>query len=82
MSALAELARELERCRADAEFPAWLLPAIAAVAEHPERSVGREELVARLLDQMRRFDPYAGAGCFADTASLADIEQTLALLGD
>lgn len=81
MSVFAELAEELERCRADAEFPAWLLPALAAVASHPERHAGCEELVACLLDQVRRFDPYAGAGCFADTASLADLERTLAQLG-
>ena len=80
MTVFAALREEVQRRRQDAEFPEWLLPTIAKVANHPERFQEHLPQVERLLDQVQFFDPYAGAGCFSAAASLADIEKTLARL--
>jgi hypothetical protein len=61
MTVFAALGEEAQRRRQDAEFPEWLLPAIAKVANHPERFQGQVPEVERLLDQVQSFDPYAGA---------------------
>ena len=77
MTVFAALQQEVQRRRQDSEFPEWLLPTLAEVAGHPERFQDRLPLVAALLEQLESFDPYAGAGCFSASASLADIERTL-----
>jgi len=59
------------------DFPEWLKDDILAVAEHPERYADRQQLVSTLLDQVRDYDPYAGASCFSESFGVEDIQKTL-----
>ena len=80
MTVFAELQEAIRRRSQDPDFPDWLRPALQAVATSPDRYRDRQDLVALLRDQVLDFDPYAGAGCFSEAASLADIERTLTRL--
>jgi len=77
MTPFEALRRELDRLAGDADFPDWLLPTLRGLVDHPDLGDGRAALISQLLDQLRNFDPYAGAGCFSAAASLGDIERTL-----
>lgn len=65
----------------DGELPDFLLPPLAAILTDPGKYSDRGDLLRQLLKQLRHFDPYAGSGCFCDSASVEDIRRTLQRLG-
>lgn len=60
----------------DADLPDTLLSEIMQLASSPKLS-GKEPLVRKLIEQLRSFDLYAGAGCFSESFGVKDITQTL-----
>lgn len=60
----------------DADLPVTLLSEIMQLVSSPELS-GKEPLVRKLIEQLRSFDLYAGAGCFSESCGVKDISQTL-----
>ena len=62
-------------------LPLWLFPPISQIIDHPERFAENMALVQQLLEQVRGYDPYAGAGCFSEAFSVQDIQATLSRLG-
>lgn len=61
----------------EGEFPVWLLSEIRGIAENPELVDQYSPLVETLIDQIRNFDPYAGAGCFDTSVNAESIQRTL-----
>ena len=72
-----ELRQELASQVAEGEFPEWLCAEIQAIADNPSRYLEQPQLVATLLEQVRGYDPYAGAGCFSASYGIDDIQRTL-----
>lgn len=67
----------ISRLREDGEFPVWLLKNMQAIAESPDRYADSAELVALLIRQAEKYDPYAGAGCFDMSVGADAIAATL-----
>ena len=61
----------------EGDLPEWLLADILEVADSPDRYADRGQLVQLLVNQVRGYDPYAGAGCFSESFGLEDIRRTL-----
>ncbi|BCA78731.1 GSU3529 family protein [Desulfuromonas sp. AOP6] len=65
----------------DGDLPDFLLPPLTAILTNPDQYRDREDLLRQLLEQLRKFGPYAGSGCFCDSAGVEDIRRTLQRLG-
>jgi len=77
MSIFEELRQAVLLQHEEGDLPEWLLADILAVADSPDRYADREQLVQHLINQVRDYDPYAGAGCFSESFGLEDIRSTL-----
>jgi len=72
-----ELRQEILHQQEQGDFPEWIVADILAIAGRPELYMHREEHVRALIDQIRGYDPYAGAGCFSTSCNLETIRRTL-----
>jgi hypothetical protein len=61
----------------DQDFPLQLLKEIEALVAQTGKLRGREALADELTTQIENFDSHAGAGCFCDSYSAAQIAATL-----
>jgi hypothetical protein len=61
----------------EGDLPEWLLTDILKVVDSPGRYACRQQFVRHLIDQVRGYDPYAGAGCFSTSFGPEDIRRTL-----
>ena len=61
----------------EGEFPVWLLSEIVAIAENADLVDEYSPLVEKLIEQIRNFDPYAGAGCFDTSVNADSIQRTI-----
>jgi len=77
MSIFDELRQAVMLQHEESDLPECLVVELLEIVESPSRYAGREPLVQRLIEQVRDYDPYAGAGCFSDACSLEDIRRTL-----
>jgi hypothetical protein len=77
MSIFEELRQAVLLQHEEGDLPEWLLADILEVADSPDRYADRVQLVQHLINQVRDYDPYAGAGCFSDSCGLEDIRRTL-----
>lgn len=77
MSIFEELRQAVLLNHEEGDLPEWLLADLLEVADSPEHYADRQQLVQHLIEQVRDYDPYAGAGCFSDACSLDDIRRTL-----
>lgn len=59
------------------DFPDWLLAVVLEIAANPVRYAGKEQLVETLVMQIRRYDPYAGVGCFDTSFGVEGIRKTV-----
>lgn len=75
------LRQAIDQQSRDGELPDFLLPPLAAILTNPDKYRDRDKLLRQLLEQIRLFDPYAGSGCFCDSAGVEDIRRTLQQLG-
>lgn len=80
MSHIEELRQTAIEQNNDAELPDNLLADIFEIIASPQRLEGKEELVTKLISQLRNFDLYAGTGCFSESCSVKDISDTLQTL--
>lgn len=62
------------------DFPEWILADILEIADNPERHASREQLVRDLIEQIRGYDPYAGAGCFSASYDIEAIRRSMQLI--
>jgi len=77
MSIFEELRQAALLQHEEGDLPEWLLADILEIAGSPDRYAVFEQLVRQLIDQVRGYDPYAGAGCFSTSFGLEDIRRTL-----
>ncbi len=61
----------------EGEFPTWLTADVMVIAGDPERFMDKSHLIGTPIAQIRDFDPYAGAGCFAIAVSAETIQATI-----
>lgn len=61
----------------DGDMPDWLVAELLEIADSPDLYADRGQLVQQLIEQVRSYDPYAGAGCFSDSCSLDELRRTL-----
>ncbi|MGB4599921.1 MAG: hypothetical protein WBI04_08090 [Trichlorobacter sp.] len=78
MSLLEELCQAVREQHRDGGLPDELLASILSLAENPA-ALQQQDLIKRLLEQLRNFDLYAGAACFSDANSVQDIQKTISL---
>jgi hypothetical protein len=69
--------RQVLSIQKQGELPLWLISEIEAIAADAERYAEKAELVEQLIYQMRSYDPYAGTGCFDESASAETIGNTI-----
>lgn len=77
MDPLEELRTVAIQQNMEGEFPDWLLAEVLRIADHPDRYREKLHLVETLIEQLRHFDPYAGAGCFDTSVSAEAIQATI-----
>lgn len=61
----------------DHDLPIHLLREIEELVANAAKLSGQEALVHDLATQIENFDSHAGAGCFCDSCSAAQIAATL-----
>lgn len=66
----------------DHDFPLQLLKEIEEFVANAGQMAGKEPLVDALASQIENFDSHAGAGCFCDSSSAAQIAASLRRLKD
>ncbi len=60
----------------DAELPDTILSRILNLTAETDLS-DKEELIKKLIEQLRIFDLYSGSGCFDESCGIQDINNTL-----
>ena len=61
----------------EGELPVWLLSEILTIAENADLINEHSPLIETLIEQIRNFDPYAGAGCFDTSVNAESIQRTI-----
>jgi hypothetical protein len=64
----------------DGELPDFIVPVLLKVAQNPADFVGREALVATLLERVAEYETFSNVCCEKIGFSLEDIHTTLNLL--
>jgi hypothetical protein len=60
----------------DAELPDTILARILNLPATTDLS-GKEELIQKLIEQLKIFDLYSGSGCFDESCGIQNINNTL-----
>jgi hypothetical protein len=73
----ARLAVAIRRENREGDLPDFIVPLLMRVADNPADFVGREELVAQLLQRVEEYETWSEMCCEKQGFSLEDIHRTL-----
>jgi len=82
MSIFNQLEQAITEAYEEGELPEFLLDDLRAIVRKPQQFAGKEEAVARLIEQLNNFELFADTGCFKAGYDTDDIRRTLTLLND
>lgn len=77
MDIFAKLAEVVRRENAEGDLPDFIVPLLMRIAEHPGDFVGREALVAELVERVEEYETWSETCCEKQGFSLEDIHRTL-----
>ena len=77
MNVFDRLAAAVHTQNREGELPDFVVPLLMKVAQNPEDFVGREDLVAKLVERVLLYETYSEMCCEKIGFGLEDIHRTL-----